>query len=621
MQLKIAGLTLGQKTKSNHQDVGQHTGQQQSNVAHQSAIARRPETIRMGDRILLTDSLDTSNTSHNHTITAGARLVVLEDGSTMFGADGYVRVHGTETGETGDWVRTKCLRASSVRQFEVGARVFVVGSASHKAPRRTLLADNHQSNPCAPGALGTIKSSSSAGSVVVRFDNGAGVRTLTADEAEDLAFVGGPLSYTSQGGSRVSIPSEMRPWAELGVPVGADRRQVKAAFQGKAGDEPSRQRRATLSLAYNLAGKFGKAEYCSMHPDGVVSFDARHPMVLAAAGALEGTGDIDLVRLLARDHRSEGYINKMDAAGESMLYKAARSGFYDVCKALLEQGAEVDQTQKTGSSALHAACFYGHNPVAQLLVSRGAALCLRNSFGNSPLDEAHSKLGEKLKTSLGASEKPGLFASAIRCGSGHAQVHEIKRGGTVVARKLFRVGANGKRVHRPSGYELAWHGTKATHVPSILKFGLRASGTKLPDGTKLEPPANHYGLGMAHQGISNWAGAIFVSPSVSYASHACYAERVMENGKIWAVVMDCAIKPHCFSTHSQTVSGGYTTLPGEPDSPEYRVEVEDDCEEQIIRVSKDKDLEVLGCTLIDVEFLEACGLSYEQLRKLIAANA
>ena len=94
----------------------------------------------------------------------------------------------------------------------------------------------------------------------------------------------------------------------------------------------------------------------------------------------------------------------------------------------------------------------------------------------------------------------------------------------------------------------------------------------------------------------------------------------MENGKIWAVVMDCAVRPASYSTHSQTVSGGYSTLPGEPETPEYRVEVDDDCEEQIIRVGKDKDLDVLGCTLIDVEFLESCGLTYNQLRKLIAAN-
>merc|ERR1711964_693601 len=98
----------------------------------------------------------------------------------------------------------------------------------------------------------------------------------------------------------------------------------------------------------------------------------------------------------------------------------------------------------------------------------------------------------------------------------------------------------------------------------------------------------------------SWAGAIFVSPSVSYASHACYAERVMEGGKIWAVVMDCAVRPKSYTSHSQTVSGGYTTLPGEPDTPEYRVDVDDDCEEQIIRIGAHTDIEVIGCTLIDV---------------------
>ena len=94
----------------------------------------------------------------------------------------------------------------------------------------------------------------------------------------------------------------------------------------------------------------------------------------------------------------------------------------------------------------------------------------------------------------------------------------------------------------PPGYELAWHGTRARHVASILEHGLQPSGTKLPDGTFLKPPSNHYALGSSHQGISNWAGAIFVSPSVSYASHACYAERVLHNGDMYAVLVEVAVR-------------------------------------------------------------------------------
>ena len=187
----------------------------------------------------------------------------------------------------------------------------------------------------------------------------------------------------------------------------------------------------------------------------------------------------------------------------------------------------------------------------------------------------------------------------------------------VVVKKIYRVDSNGQRMVPPPGFELAWHGTKEEYVCSILKHGLRASGSKLPDGKLLKPLDNHYALGMSHQGISNWAAAVFVSPSVSYASHVCYAERVFVDGEMWAVIMDCAVRKGSFTKHDQTVGGGYSGLPGEPENAEYRVQVRDSCDEQIWRAKQHDDVCVLGCTLILVSFLELSGLTYQQMRKLV----
>ena len=69
------------------------------------------------------------------------------------------------------------------------------------------------------------------------------------------------------------------------------------------------------------------------------------------------------------------YINQLDpASGEPMLYKCARSGFYDLTKELISlDGVDVNiQQRSANSTALHAACFYGHMPVVELLLSKKA---------------------------------------------------------------------------------------------------------------------------------------------------------------------------------------------------------------------------------------------------------
>ena len=111
----------------------------------------------------------------------------------------------------------------------------------------------------------------------------------------------------------------------------------------------------------------------------------------------------------------------------------------------------------------------------------------------------------------------------------------------MIAKKIYVKGDHSC----PRGYQFAWHGTKEQHVLSILKNGLKASGESLDDGTYIKPPPGHYELGMKFDGIENWAAAIFVSPSVTYASHVCYAGRTLlqapavaeESEGMWAVVI------------------------------------------------------------------------------------
>ena len=121
-----------------------------------------------------------------------------------------------------------------------------------------------------------------------------------------------------------------------------------------------------------------------------------------------------------------------------------------------------------------------------------------------------------------------------------------------------------------SSWERAWHGTKANYLESIVRNGLMPSGTKLSDGKTIKPPGNHYQLSEEHFGVANWAKAVFLSPSILYASHVCYSERVISEGEQWCILVKARVKPASYKSYDPTVVFQRDPIDGEPDTPEYR---------------------------------------------------
>ena len=79
-------------------------------------------------------------------------------------------------------------------------------------------------------------------------------------------------------------------------------------------------------------------------------------------------GDLSLLKHLTQGNKN--ILGKTNSEGYFALYWAACCGHEDVCRYILESGANVDQTVKTGSSALHAAADRGHMECVQILVNR-----------------------------------------------------------------------------------------------------------------------------------------------------------------------------------------------------------------------------------------------------------
>ena len=337
--------------------------------------------------------------------------------------------------------------------------------------------------------------------------------------------------YTAAGGGTAAVPRVVKPYQVLQVTQNAPRAIIKAAFK-RAANNSRRQERVMASLSYNIL--MSKVERYQKISDGSYKITKKDDVfVLAAVGYTAS--------LLAQISKDSSLATCTDEHNHSVLYLTARAGFYDTTEALLKIGVSVNEQQVDGSTALHAACFYGQRPVVELLLRYGADAAIKNKWGYSPADEAASAEIKQVILSYKEDRISQIVSSLV--GKGLASgVRLIKRNGIVVGREVLRHrNAIDQRTRLAmdsitSRWVNVWHGTKAKYLESILRYGLKPSGSTLPDGSKIKPPSNHYKLGETHFGITNWANAIFLSPSIPYASHACYSERIFSgnSGASWS---------------------------------------------------------------------------------------
>lgn len=84
-------------------------------------------------------------------------------------------------------------------------------------------------------------------------------------------------------------------------------------------------------------------------------------------------------------------VQAMDANKEQLglqLNQAARSGNYEIVKALLAQGAPVDVKDNQGWTPLMRAAENGHQRVCELLLAHHAQIDAKNSRGDTPFNIA-----------------------------------------------------------------------------------------------------------------------------------------------------------------------------------------------------------------------------------------
>ena len=403
------------------------------------------------------------------------------------------------------------------------------------------------------------------------------------------------ITYVADGGGYVGVPRSIDPFQELGLSSGASRRETKDAYGARA-NRPRRQDRVMASLAYHMITSTAEGRYSKRGRLYEIK-DRNDQFFLAAVGYTSS---------LLQRIRSET-CSRADEYGRTSLYIAARSGFYDTTKALLEKGAPVNQVQRDGSTPLHGAAYYGQVPVVKLLLSYGADPTHKNKWGNTPADETSVAEIKKLVLEYKEDKIAEFARSFISKGLAIKICNIMDKSGVEIARKIVRnfgsISSMTKREwdNKLSSWESCWHGTRSQYLESILRHGLVPSGTKV-GGHTITPPSGHIQLGTDCLGKENWAAAIFVSPSVLYASDACYSELLMSGGASWRVVVRVRVQQNSYSEHSSTLVSKYAPVDGEPENPEYRVASTE--EDKIRRVESSRNVIVTSVTFIKVSILE-----------------
>ena len=292
-----------------------------------------------------------------------------------------------------------------------------------------------------------------------------------------------------------------------------------------------------------------------------------------------------------------------DKHGRPLLYIAARNGHYKVCEILLEYGADVNFPTDKGSTPLHAASYHGHEDIINLLISYGADINKKNEFGLTPSDNAATNRYKELIISsqndrilnlytLLASEK--LVDKIIK-----VKKYNINtKTDDFIAIKFipsFQIlPENFQEVRK--NWAPAWHGTKFNCLESILKNGLKESGSIIKDFGEITPQSDHIQVGVKFCNLNDWSQAVFTSPSIFYSTHTTYSERIDSKfyKERYAVLIEARLKPGAYQTFKSTTAR--VIVPGEPTLIEYRVKSVDKY--------NNKNIYVISITFVSEKFLQ-----------------
>ena len=250
-------------------------------------------------------------------------------------------------------------------------------------------------------------------------------------------------------------------------------------------------------------------------------------------------------------------LSEKDNKGRTLLHLSVIGGYYNISKFLLEKGINFDEPDVTNyyMDRPRTALYYADDNIKPLLKKFGAVieiynmsyeLCNKgiviNSGNRNIIDSLYKILLAK-----------GIVENKI----------EIKKNGEIIGKRFIRSEKLKydyfKSPNEINKWDKVYHGTKYVSIEFILSYGLHEFG---------EPLKNHIPLGEKVNNIDNWASAIFVSPSIFYASQ--YSEIINSENDEWLIIIEAKVKPNSYSIHKNTLYM-YKFKENESENVEYRI--------------------------------------------------
>ena len=100
------------------------------------------------------------------------------------------------------------------------------------------------------------------------------------------------------------------------------------------------------------------------------------------------TGNMKAVQ--SHIHAGSDLNKKEPAGGSSALITACVFGKTEIALALIEAGADINQTNNEGSTALHTAAFFCRTKIVKSLLENGIDINVKNSAGSTALESVRA---------------------------------------------------------------------------------------------------------------------------------------------------------------------------------------------------------------------------------------
>ena len=248
-------------------------------------------------------------------------------------------------------------------------------------------------------------------------------------------------------------------------------------------------------------------------------------------------------------------LTQKDEHVETLLHCSIKSNNYEITKFLLEKGINYDEPNEHGITAL----FFSSGEIRKLLQSYGA---IAEHFCSSPFEPKGIFIKEKDLNKIEFIYKE-LFNNDLV-----DKLIPIKKDNKIIGKRLIRKIGDKKDYPWLSESPFSvYHGTRFVSIEHIMNRGLKNTG---------EPLKGHIGIGRTFDNIKDWSNAIFVTPSIFYASK--YAEIIYSDGEEWFIIVEALLSKESpyyrkVSFHKSTFFN-YIYKKNEPAEIEIIIEVE-----------------------------------------------